>query len=141
VPSISSAVIRLRLWRLDRRLDRIWRRGQVACVLAALHARIESAPVVSARIVGTDPVCVAEIAWPGRFAVRLGPCHPGAVAGLARLLGDGRAVTLNRAVRSGPVWSLDFALGRLSFPVLAGAITLAPGGGGAVAPGRPLVPH
>ena len=58
----------------------------------------------------------------------------GAVADLARLLGDGRVVSLSRAVRSGPVWSLDFALGHLSFPVLAGAITLAPGGGGAVAP-------
>jgi hypothetical protein len=133
-------IARLRLWRLDRRLDRIWRRGQVACVLSALHARIESAPVMSARIVSTDPVCVAEIVWLDGFAVRLGLCHPGVVADLARLLGDGRAVTLSRAVRSGQVWSLDFTLDQLSFPVLAGAITLAPGSGGAVAPGRPLVP-
>ena len=141
MPSISPAVSRLRLWRLDRRLDRIWRRGQVACVLSALRARIESAPVVSARIVGTDPVCVAEIAWLDGFAVRVGLCHPGVVADLARLLGDGRAATLSRAVRSGQVWSLDFTLGHLSFPVLAGAVTLAPGGGGAVAPGGPLVPR
>jgi hypothetical protein len=140
LPSISSAVSRLRLYWLDRRLDRIWRRGRIDRVLSALRARTESTPVVSARIVGTDPVCVAEIAWPDGFAVRLGPCHPGAVADLARLLADGRAVTLSRAVRSGPVWSLDFALGRLSFPVLAGAIALAPGGGGAVAPLRPLMP-
>jgi hypothetical protein len=141
LPSTSSAVSRLRLWWLDRRLDRIWRRGQTDRVLSALRARTESTPVVSARIVGTNPVCVAEIAWPGGFAVRLGPCHPGTVADLGRLLGGGRAVTLTRAARSGPVWSLDFALGHLSFPVLAGAITLAPGGGGAVAPLRPLVPQ
>jgi hypothetical protein len=143
LPSISSAVNRLRLWRLDRRLDRIWRRGQAERVLSALQARTGSTPVGSARIVGTDPVCVAEIGWPDGFAVRLGPCHPGAVADLARLLGDGRAVILSRAVRSGPVWSLDFALGCLSFPVLAGTITIAPGSGsgGVVAQGRPLVPQ
>jgi hypothetical protein len=142
LPPISSAVSRLRLCWLDRRLDRIWRRGQTARVLSALRARTESTPVTSARIVGTDPVCVAEIAWPDGFAVRLGPCHPGAVADLARLLADGRAVTLSRATRSGPVWSLDFALGHVSFPVLAGAIALAPGGGGgAVAPLKPLVPQ
>jgi hypothetical protein len=129
LPSISSAVSGVRLWWLDRRLDRIWPRGQTDRVLSALQARTKSTPVGSARIVGTDPVCVAEIAWPDGFAVRLGPCHPGAVAGLARQLADGRAVTLSRAVRSGPVWSLDFALGHRSFPVLAGAITLAPGGG------------
>ena len=131
---------RLRLHWLDRRLDRIWRRGRIDRVLSALRARTESTPVVSARIVGTDPVCVAEIAWPDGFAVRLGPCHPGAVADLARLLADGRPVTLSRAVRSGPVWSLDFAFGHQPFPVLAGTITLAPGSGGVVAPGRPLVP-
>jgi hypothetical protein len=141
LPSISSAVSRLRLWWLDRRLERIWRRGQTDRVLSALRARTESTPVASARIVGTDPICVAEIGWPDGFAVRLGPCHPGAVADLARLLANGRAVTLSRAVRSGPVWSLDFALGHLSFPVLAGAIALAPGGGGAVASLRPLVPQ
>ena len=141
MPSISSALDKLRLWRLDRRLDRIWRRGQADRVLSALQARTGSTPVVSARIVGTDPVCVAEIGWPDRFAVRLGPCHPGAVADLARLLGDGRVVSLSRAVRSGPVWSLDFAFGHQPFPVLAGTITLAPGSGGVVAPGRPLVPQ
>jgi hypothetical protein len=141
VPSISSAVSRLRLCWLDRRLDRIWRRGRIDRVLSALQARTESTPVVSARIVGTDPVCVAEIVWLDGFAVRIGPCHPGAVADLARLLADGRAVALSRAARSGPVWSLDFALGHLSFPVLAGAVALAPGGGGMSAPLRPLVPQ
>ena len=132
---------RLRLWWFDRRLDRLWCRGQVDRVLSALRSRTGSTFLMSARTVSTDPCCVAEIAWPDGFAVRLGPCHPGAVADLARLLADGRAVTLSRAVRSGPVWSLDFALGRLSFPVLAGAIALAPGGGGAVSPLRPLVPQ
>ena len=69
--------------------------------------------------------------------MRLGLCHPGAVADLARLLADGRVVTLSRAVHSGPVWSLDFALGDRSFPLLAGAITLAPA---AVAGSRRLCP-
>jgi hypothetical protein len=141
LPSISAALSGLRLWRLDRRLDRIWRQGQAELVLSALRARTEPTPVGSARIVGTEPVCVAEIAWPDGFAVRLGPCHPGTVADLARLLADGRAVTLSRAVRSGAVWSLDFALESRSFPVLAGAITLAPGRGGAVPPVRPLAPQ
>jgi hypothetical protein len=140
LPSISSTVSRLGLWWLDRRLDRIWRRGQAELVLSALHARTESTPVASARIIGTAPVCVAEIAWPDGFAVRLGPCHPGAVAGLARLLADGRAVTLSRAARSGPVWSLDFACGSRPFPVLAGTVTLAPGRGGVVPPAAPAHP-
>jgi hypothetical protein len=34
-----------------------------------------------------------------------------------------------------------FRESHLSFPVLAGAVTIAPGGGGAVAPGRPRVPR
>jgi hypothetical protein len=134
LPSISAAVGRFGRWRLDRRLDRIWRRGQVECVLSALHARTGPIPVASASMIGAYPVCVAEIAWPDGFAVRLGPCHPGAVADLAGLLAGGRAVTLSRAAHSGPVWSLDFALGSLSLPFLAGAVTLAPGRGGAVAP-------
>ena len=125
---------RLRQRRFERRLDRIWRRGQVEHVLSALRARVGTTPLASATTVATDPVCVAEIAWLDGFAVRLGPCHPGAVAGLARLLSRGRAVTLSRAVRSGPVWSLDFSLDSRSFPVLAGAVTLAPGSGGAAAP-------
>ena len=137
MPSISAAAGRLGLWRLDRRLDRIWRRGQAELVLSALHARTGSIPVASAQIVGEHPVCVAEIAWPDGFAVRLGPCHPGAVADLAGLMAGGRAVTLSRAARSGPVWSLDFARGSRSFPVLAGAVTLAPGRGGVVPPAAP----
>jgi hypothetical protein len=125
-----NVVSRLRLWRLDRRLDRIWRRGQVDRVLSALRTRTGSTFLVSARTVTTDPVCVAEIAWLDGFSVRLGLCHPGAVAGLARLLDNGRAVTLSRAVYSGRMWSLDFALGDRSFPLLAGAVTIGPGGGG-----------
>lgn len=121
---------RLRLWRLDRRLDRIWRRGQVDRVLSALRTRTGSTFLVSARTVATDPVCVAEIAWLGGFSVRVGLCHPGAVADLARLLDNGRVVTLSRAVYSGQMWSLDFALGDRSLPLLAGAVTIAPGGGG-----------
>ena len=121
---------RLRLWRLDRRLDRIWRRGQVDRVLSALRTRTGSTFLVSARTVATDPVCVAEIAWLDGFSVRLGLCHPGAVADLARLVDNGRVVTLSRAVYSGRTWSLDFALGDRSFPLLAGAVTIGPGGGG-----------
>jgi hypothetical protein len=132
---------RLRLWWFDRRLDRIWRQGQVEHVLSAVRARAGTTPVASARIVATDPICVAEIAWLDGFAVRLGPCHRGAVAGLARLLGGGRAVTVSRAVRSGPVWSLDFSLGDRSFPLLAGAITLAPGGGDVDPLVAPLAPQ
>ena len=134
-----SALSRLRLWRLDRRLDRVWRRGQVDRVLSALRTRTGSTFLMSARTVSTDPVCVAEIAWPDGFSVRLGLCHPCAVADLARLLNDGRVVTLSRAVRSGSVWSLDFALGDRSFPLLAGAVTIGPGGGGGVPPIAPLV--
>jgi hypothetical protein len=132
---------RLQLWRFDRRLDRIWRRGQVEQVLSAVRARAGTTPVASARIVAADPVCMAEITWLDGFAVRLRSCHPGAVAGLARLLDDGRAVTVSRAVRSGPVWSLDFSLGDRSFPLLAGVITLAPGGGDGDRLVAPLVPQ
>jgi hypothetical protein len=124
-----NVVSRLRLWRLDRRLDRIWRRGQVDRVLSALRTRTGSTLLVSARTVATDPVCVAEIAWLDGFSVRLGLCHPGAVADLARLLDNGRVVTLSRAVYSGQMWSLDFALGDRCFPLLAGAVTIGPGGG------------
>ena len=134
-----NVVSRLRLWWFGRRLDRIWRQGQVEHVLSAVRARAGTTPVASARIVATDPICVAEIAWLDGFAVRLGPCHRGAVAGLARLLGGGRAVTVSRAVRSGPVWSLDFSLGDRSFPLLAGAVTIGPGGGGGVPPITPPV--
>ena len=137
-----NVVSRLQLWRLDRRLDRIWRRGQIDHVLSALRARVGASPLASVRTVAADPVCVAEIAWPDGFSARLGLCHPGAVADLARLLDDGRVVTLRRAVYSGQVWSLDFALGRRPFPLLAGAITLAPGGGGEADPlVTPLVPQ
>ena len=132
---------RLRLWWFDRQLDRIWRQGQVEQVLSALRARTGTTPLASARIVATDPVCVAEIAWRDGFAVRLGPCHPGAIAGLARLLGDGRPVTVSRAVRPGPVWSLDFSVGDRSFPLLAGAIALAPDGGQVDPLVTPLVPQ
>jgi len=126
-----SVVSRLRLWRLDRRLDRIWRRGQVDRVLSALRTRTGSTCLVSVRTVSTDPVCVAEIAWLDGFSARLGLCHPGAVADLARLVDNGRVVTLSRAVYSGRTWSLDFALGDQSpFPLLAGAVTIEPGGGG-----------
>ena len=125
-----NVVSRLRLWRLDRRLDRTWRRGQVDRVLSALRTQTGSTFLVSARTVTTDPVCVAEIAWLDGFCVRLGLCHPGVVADLARLLDNGRVVTLSRAVYSGQMWSLDFALGDRSFPVLAGAVTIGPGGGG-----------
>jgi hypothetical protein len=129
----------LRLWWFDRRLDRIWSRGQVDRVLCALRSRTGSTFLMSARTVSTDPICVAEIAWLDGFSVRIGLCHPGAVADLARLLNDGRVVTLSRAVRSGSVWSLDFALGDRSFPLLAGAVTIGPGGGGGVPPIAPLV--
>ena len=132
-----NVVSRLRLWRLDRRLDRIWRRGQVDRVLSALRTRTGSTFLVSARTVATDPVCVAEIAWLDGFSVRLGLCHPGAVADLALLLDSGRVVTLARAVYSGQTWSLDFALGDRSFPLLAGAVTIGPGGGGGVPPITP----
>jgi hypothetical protein len=134
-----NVVSRLRLWRLERRLDRIWRRGQVDRVLSALRTRIGSTFLVSARAVSTEPVCVAEIAWLDGFSVRLGLCHLGAVADLALLLDNGQIVTLSRAVRSGSVWSLDFALGDRSFPLLAGAVTIGPGGGGGVPPITPLV--
>jgi hypothetical protein len=133
-----NVVSRLQLWRLDRRLERVWRQGQVDRVLSALRTRIGSAFLGSVRTVSTDPVCVAEIAWPDGFSVRLGLCHPGAVADLARLLDDGRIVTLSRVVHSGQVWSLDFALGDRSFPVLAGAVTIGPGGDGGVPPITPL---
>jgi hypothetical protein len=134
-----NMVSRLRLRRFDRRLDRLWRRGQVDLVLSALRSRTGSASLISARTVSTDPICVAEIGWPDGFAVRLGFCHPGAVADLALLLDNGRVVTLSRAVYSGQVWSLDFALGDRSFPLLAGAVTIGPGGGGGVPPITPLV--
>ena len=127
---------RLRRWRLDRRLERSRRRWQVERILAALRARAGPTLLVSARIVAADPVWVAELAWLDGFSARLGRCHPGAVADLAALLDNGRAVTLSRAVRSGSVWSLDFALSDGSFPLLAGVITLPPGGGDVV----PLVP-
>jgi hypothetical protein len=94
---------------------------------------------MSARTVSTDPICVAEIGWPDGFSVRLGFCHPGAVADLARLLDDGRVVALSRAVYSGQVWSLDFTFGDRSFPLLAGAVTIGPGGGGGVPPITPPV--
>ena len=129
----------LRLWWFDRRLDRIWSRGQVDRVLCALRARTGSTFLMSARTVSTDPICVAEIAWLDGFSVRIGLCHPGAVADLALLLDNGRVVTLSRAVYSGQVWSLDFALGDRSFPLLAGAVTIGPGGGGGVPPITPLV--
>jgi hypothetical protein len=131
-------VSRLRLRRFDRRLDRLWRRGQVDRVLSALRSRTGPTSLTSARTVATDPVCVAEIAWLDGFCVRVGLCHPGAVADLAGLVADGRVVTLSRAVYSGQVWSLDFAHGDRSFPLLAGAVTIGPGGGG-VPPIRPLV--
>ena len=134
-----SVVSSLRLWRLDRRLDRVWRRGQVDRVLSALRTRTGSTCLASVRTVSTDPVCVAEIAWLDGFCVRIGLCHPGAVADLARLLDSGRIVTLSRAVYSGRMWSLDFALGDRSFPLLAGAVTIGPGGGGAVPPITPRV--
>jgi hypothetical protein len=131
-----NVLSRLRLRWFDRRLDRLWRRGQVDVVLSALRSRTGSAPLMSARTVATDPICVAEIGWPDGFCVRLGFCHPGAVADLALLLNDGRVVALSRAVYSGQVWSLDFALGDRSFPLLAGAVTLGPRGGGV----RPITP-
>lgn len=130
---------RLRLWWLERRLDRDWRRRQADCVLAALRARTGSTLLVSARAAATDPVCVAEIVWLDGFSVRLVACHPGAVNDLARFLSDGRAVTLVRAIRSGPLWSLDWALGDTSFPLLARAITLAPRRGDALPSITPLV--
>ena len=136
---LSRLRLRWRDRRLERRLDRIWRRGQVDRVLAALRTRTGSTFLVSARTVATDPVCVAEIAWLDGFCVRVGLCHPGAVADLARLVDNGRVVTLGRAVHSGQVWSLDFELGDRSFPLLAGAVTIDPGGGGAVPPITPLV--
>ena len=131
-------VSRLRLRRFDRRLDRLWRRGQVDRVLSALRSRTGPTSLTSARTVATDPVCVAEIAWPDGFCVRVGLCHPGAVADLARLVADGRVVTLSRAVYSGQVWSLDFEHGDRSFPLLAGAVTIGPDGGG-VSPITPPV--
>ena len=134
-----NVVSRFQLWWLDRRLDRIWRQGQVERVLSALRTRTGSTVLASARIVATDPVCVAEIAWLDGFSARIGLCHPGAVADLARLLDEGRLVTLSRVVYSGRVWSLDFALGDRSFPLLAGAVTIGPGGGGAVPPITPRV--
>jgi hypothetical protein len=134
-----NVVSRLRLRWLDRRLDRSWRWGQIDRVLSALRTRTGSTLLVSARTVSTDPVCVAEIAWLDGFRVRVGLCHPGAVADLARLLDGGRVVTLSRAVYSGQVWSLDFALGDRSFALLAGAVTIGPGGGGEVPPITPLV--
>jgi hypothetical protein len=106
--------------------------------LSALRSRTGSASLISARTVATDPICVAEIGWPDGFSVRLGFCHPGAVADLARLLDDGRVVALTRAVYSGQVWSLDFALGDRSFPLLAGAATIGPRGDGGVPPITPL---
>ncbi len=133
-----NVVGRLRLRRFDSRLDRLWRRGQVDRVLSALRSRTGSQSLRSARTVSVDPVCVAEIAWPDGFCVRVGLCHPGAVADLARLVADGRVVTLRRAVYSGQVWSLDFAHGGRSFPLLAGAVTIGPDGGG-VPPITPLV--
>jgi hypothetical protein len=133
-----NVVGRLRLRRFDRRLDRLWRRGQVDRVLSALRSRTGSPSLRSARTVSVDPVCVAEIAWPDGFCVRVGLCHPGAVADLARLVADGWVVTLSRAVYSGQVWSLDFAHGGRSFPLLAGAVTIGPDGGG-VPPITPLV--
>ena len=136
-----SVVSRLRLWRLDRRLDRVWRRGQVDRVLSALRTRTGSTCLVSVRTVSTDPVCVAEIAWLDGLCVRIGLCHPGAVADLARLLDEGRLVTLSRVVYSGQVWSLDFALGDRPFPLLAGVITVAPGGGDGDPLVAPLVPQ
>jgi hypothetical protein len=133
-----NVVSRLRLRRLDRRLDRIWRQGQVDHVLSALRTRTGSVFLASARTIATDPICVAEIAWLDGFCVRVGLCHPAAVADLTRLLNDSRVVTLGRAVHSGQVWSLDFALDDQSFPLLAGAVTIGPAGGGAVAPITPL---
>ena len=131
-------VSRLRLRRFDRRLDRPWRRGQVDRVLSALRSRAGPTSLTSARTVATDPVCVAEIAWPDGFCVRVGLCHPGAVADLSRLVADGRVVTLSRAVYSGQVWSLDFEHGDRSYPLLAGAVTIGPDGGG-VSPITPPV--
>jgi hypothetical protein len=131
-------VSRLRLRRFDRRLDRLWRRGQVDRVLSALRSRAGPTSLTSARTVATDPVCVAEIAWPDGFCVRVGLCHPGAVADLSRLVADGRVVTLSRAVYSGQVWSLDFEHGDRSYPLLAGAVTIGPDGGG-VSPITPPV--
>ena len=133
-----NVVSRLQLRRLDRRLDRVWRQGQVDRVLSALRTRTGSAFLGSVRIAATDPVCVAEIAWPDGFCVRVGLCHPGAVADLSRLVADGRVVTLSRAVYSGQVWSLDFEHGDRSYPLLAGAVTIGPDGGG-VSPITPPV--
>lgn len=134
-----NVVSALRQRRFGRRLDRIWRRGQVDRVLSALRSRVGATFLMSARTIATDPFCVAEIAWLDGFCVRLGLCHPDAVAGLARLLDDGRVVTLSRAVYSGQTWSLDFALGDRTFPLLAGAVAIGPGGGGAVPPITPRV--
>jgi hypothetical protein len=136
-----NVVSTLQLRRLDRRLDRVWRQGQVDRVLSALRTRTGSAFLGSVRVDATDPVCVAEIAWPDGFSARLGLCHPGAVADLARLLHEGRLVTFSRVVYSGQVWSLDFALGDRPFPLLAGVITLAPGGGDGDPLVAPLVPR
>jgi hypothetical protein len=138
---MRSSTARLRLWWLDRRLERIWRRGQADGILSALRTRTGSTYLLSARIIATDPVCVAEIAWLDGFSVRLGLCHPGAVADLALLLDNGRVATLSRAVHSGSVWSLDFAFGDRSFPLLSGIITLAPGGGEVAPLVRPPVPQ
>jgi hypothetical protein len=132
-----NVVSRLQQWWLDRRLDRIWRQGQVDRVLSALRAQTGSTFLASVKTVAIDPVCVAEIAWLEGFSVRLGLCHPGAVADLALLVDGGRVVTLSRAVYSGRVWSLDFALDDRSFPLLAGAASVGPLGG--VGPTTPLV--
>jgi hypothetical protein len=136
-----NVVNRVQLWRLDRRLDRIWRQGQIDRVRSALRTRTGSASVVSVRTVATDPVCVAEIAWLDGFSVRLGLCHPGAVADLARLVDGRRVVTVSRVVYSGQLWSLDFALGDRSFPLLAGVITIPSGGGDVVSMATPPVPQ
>ena len=61
----------LRLRWFDRRLDRIWRRGQVEHALSELRARAGATALMSARAVAADSVCVAEVAWLDGFCVRL----------------------------------------------------------------------
>jgi hypothetical protein len=114
----DRAVARLRLRRLDRRLDRSWRRAVAdgdAVLLAALRRQTGKAVIAVTAIAvpawragpGTDNVAAELTVGPGA-RIRLGPCHGPSVVALAEAVGTGHPVVLARVRRCNRLWVLDF---------------------------------
>ncbi len=123
-------VARLRLRRLDHRLERSWRRaraerdalllaalrGQIGAALAAVTTGPAHAPQVGAdTVVRLDElataagIVAAEVTFGDGWVLRLGPCHAPAVTALATMVASARPVSLERVRRHGKLWVMDFA--------------------------------